>query len=320
MKNGETSKSKKIIRSLSGIVDAAVLVLLFFVALVALYALWDAHQLYAAADSTRFETYKPTESDALSYDELREMNPDVMGWLTVYDTKIDYPVLNSKRSNDEYLSRNPFGEIEAAGSLFIDHNNSKNWTDFNTIIFGHHMDARAMFGDLDLFLQEEFFNSHEYGNLFYKGKDHGIQFFSMMAIDAHAREIYSVPATTEEAKQEYLDYIRSHTKFGRDVEVSTEDRIVLLSTCSEDITNGRFVLVGKILDQGIANPYVVKKERNSGTGVDVYSWFDQALQLPVWEWIVILVILIALTYVLWRLEHDRYRRVQDKRKGKSDDE
>ena len=313
MKNGETIKSKTIIRSLNGIVDNTVLIVLFIVALIALYALWDAHQVYAAADSARYEQYKPTLADSLSYDKLREMNPDVMGWLTVYDTKIDYPVMNSKVSNDEYLSRNPFGEIEASGSLFIDHNNSKNWTDFNTIIYGHHMAERAMFGDLDFFLDKEFFDTHEYGNLYYSGKDHGIQFFAMLSVDSHAREIYNVPVTTEESKQAYLEYIKAHSKYRRDVEVTTANRIVLLSTCSEDITNGRYILVGKILNQKVKDPYEAEKSINSGTGVDVFDVFDSVLKLPVWEWFLILVLLIILTYVLWRLEHNRYQKKKSER-------
>ena len=319
MKNGETNTANRIIRSLNGIVDYTMLVMLFVVALVALYALWDAHQVYAAADITRYITYKPTEESELSFDELREMNSDVIGWLSVYDTRIDYPVLNSKVSNDEYISRNPFGEIEASGSLFIDHNNSKAFTDFNTIIFGHHMAQGAMFGDIDLFLNEEFFDTHAYGNLFFNGKNHGIQFFSISEIDSHSRELYRVPATTEEEKQCYLDYIDEHTKYRRDVEVTINDQIILLSTCSEDITNGRLVLAGKLLNRTVRDPFE-KKTEISDRRIDVFDWFNRFLNLPIWEWIIIQIVLIMLVYLLWRMEHKRYKRTREKRRRKSDGE
>ena len=307
------NKIKRIIRSLSGTVDFIVLALLIAAIIFALYALWDSHQVFAAADSTRYEQYKPTADDTISFDELREMNPDVIGWLTVYDTKIDYPVVNSKNSNDDYLSRNPLGEIEASGSLFNDYRNSKNFADFNTIIFGHHMAERAMFGDIDLFLEKDFFDSHEYGNLFFRGYDHGIQIFSIMIIDAHEQTIYSVPATTAEAKQDYLDYIQSHTKYGRDVKVTTEDQIVLLSTCSEDITNGRYVLAAKILDRPVKNPFPEEETEHNRANIDVFDLFDQWLMLPAWQWIFVLLFLILIVFALWRLEHQRYSKVRARR-------
>jgi sortase B len=147
---------KRIVRALSRTVDNTVLLTLLVCLIFASYALWDTHQLLTAADANTFSQFKPTSDDAKSFDELRAMNPDVIGWLTIYDTTIDYPVLQSPNSNDDYLSKNAEGEWEGSGSLFLDHNNKPDFSDFNTIIFGHHMAGPAMFGEIDEFLNKDF--------------------------------------------------------------------------------------------------------------------------------------------------------------------
>ena len=105
--------NKRFVRTLSRTVDNAVLLTLLVILVLAAYSLWDSHQVFAEADAEKYETYKPVaEEDTKSFDELRAMNPDVLGWITIYDTKIDYPLVQSKTSNSEYLSRNPEKEFQ----------------------------------------------------------------------------------------------------------------------------------------------------------------------------------------------------------------
>lgn len=304
------TSGRRAVRSLSSIVDFAVLLIFAFLLIFAGYSLWDAHQVYQAGDSSQYEMYKPTVDDTLSFDELRAMNPDVMGWLTIYGTKIDYPLVKPKTSNDEYLSRNAKGEIDAPGAIFLDYRNKEDFSDFNTIIFGHHMAQSAMFGDLDLFLEQEFFDTHQYGNLFYGGRNHGIELFAMLQVDAYDKVVYSVGITDEFQKQHYLNHIYEIARFVRNSPVTTQDHIILLSTCSADITNGRFILVGKILDHEVANPFPEeesKKEAQTGR-FDIFNVWNSFMKLPIWMWILILIALILLTWFLYRFEKRRSAR------------
>ena len=365
MSNPQNNNGKRIVRTLSRTVDNAVLLTLLVLLMFAAYALWDTHQMLAAADANNYQTYKPINEETKSFEDFRAMNNDVIGWLTIYDTTIDYPVVRSPKSNDDYLSKNPEGEWEGSGSLFLDHNNKADFSDFNTIIFGHHMAGPAMFGQLDEFLNKDFFDKHEYANLYYsdgglelvqntnsnpgavqqiglhyeftnyQGRNHGIQFFAMIQADGHDSAIYSVPSTTVEAKQATLQKISDYAVMVRNLQtgetrqlgkagaaaptktgsvdpsffgVTENDRIVLMSTCSADITNGRFVLCGKILDNEVPNPFPEEEKEQRILGIDVGKVLGTMLKLPLWQWIIILILLTILLGLLYYAERERLKR------------
>lgn len=376
MSNPQTN-SKNVVRTLSRTVDNAVLLTLLVCLMFAAYALWDTHQLLAAADANNYVTYKPANEETKSFEDFRAMNNDVIGWLTIYDTTIDYPVVRSPRSNDDYLSKNPEGKWEGSGSLFLDHDNQSNFSNFNTIIYGHHMAGPAMFGELDEFLNKDFFDKHEYANLYYsdgglelvqstnsnpgavrqtglhyeftnyQGRNHGVQIFAMIQADGHDSAIYSVPSTTVEAKQATLQKIADYAIQVRNLNtgetrqlgkagaaaptktgsvdpsffgVTENDRIVLMSTCSADITNGRFVLCGKILDNEVPNPFPEEEKEQRILGIDVGKVLDTMLKLPLWQWIIILILLILLLGLLYFAERERLRRKKIRKLKKLEEE
>ena len=357
------NNSKKIVRTLSRTVDNAVLLTLLVCLMFAAYALWDTHQMLAAADANNYQTYKPTNEETKGFEEFRAMNNDVIGWLTIYDTTIDYPVLRSPKSNDDYLSKNPEGDWEGSGSLFLDHNNKADFSDFNTIIFGHHMAGPAMFGEIDEFLNKDYFDKHEYANLFYsetglelvqsngatglqyefvnyQGRNHGVQIFAMIQADGHDPAIYRVPATTIEAKQTTLQKIADYAVMVQNLNtgeirqlgkagaaqptktgsvdpsffgVTENDHIVLMSTCSADITNGRFVLCGKILDHEVPNPFPEEGKEQRILGIDVGKALDTILKLPLWQWILLLIALILLIGLLYYAERYRLKKKKERK-------
>jgi len=95
--------------------------------------------------------------------------------------------------NSTYLMRNPRGEYSLSGSIFMDYMNQKDFSDFNTIIYGHHMDGGAMFGDFDQYLDQSFADSHLYGNIFTNGKDYGLELFAFLELDAYNTGLYVTP-------------------------------------------------------------------------------------------------------------------------------
>ncbi len=369
MANPQTP-SKQVVRTLSRTVDNAVLLTLLVLLVFAAYALWDTHQMLAAADANNYQTYKPTNEETKSFEDFRAMNNDVIGWLTIYDSTIDYPVLRSPNSNDDYLSKNPEGDWEGSGSLFLDHNNKADFSDFNTIIFGHHMAGPAMFGEIDEFLNKDYFDKHEYANLFYsegglqmvqnngttglqyeflnyQGRNHGVQIFAMIQADGHDSAIYSVPSTTVEAKQATLQKIADYAVMARNLQtgetrqlgkagaaaptktdsidpsffgVTQNDHIVLMSTCSADITNGRFVICGKILDSEVPNPFPEEEKEQRVLGIDVGKVLDTMLKLPLWQWILLIILLIILLGLLYYAERYRLKKKKERKLRKQAEE
>ena len=240
--------ARKTIKAINSIVDFVLLTIIILLLTYAGYALWDSKQIYDVADKSQYEIYKPTiANEGKSFKELQTINPEVFAWLSVYGTNIDYPVTQGK-DNMRYVNTNAEGRYSLSGAIFLDYRNSKDFSDFNSIIYGHHMEKKAMFGELDTFSDKTVFDSHRYGNLYFDGKDHGIEFFAFIHVDAYDYTVFK-PNVKDEDRQVYLDGLLEKAIHMRDIGVTVMDRIVLLSTCSTDSTNGRDILIGRISDK-----------------------------------------------------------------------
>jgi len=256
---------RKAIRVAKSIINNTVLVVFVLMIAFAGYALWDSKQLHKSAGKSVYEVYKPTAANGgKTFKELQVINDEVIGWLTVYGTNIDYPVTQAP-NNEKYVNTNAEGRYSLSGAIFLDANNSKDFSDFNSIIYGHHMAKKVMFGEIGEFSDRNVFDANKYGNLYFDGKDHGLEFFAFVHADAYDHSIFS-PNRKEDARQTYLFNLLAKSMYLRDVGVSIDDRIVLLSTCSADSTNGRDILVAKLTDEVFEDPALGAGDEKAGLG------------------------------------------------------
>jgi len=239
---------KKAYSLINGIANYAVLMTILLLVAFTVYALWDSNQLHHAADKSNYAIYKPTaENQGASFKELQAANPEVFAWLSVYGTNIDYPVAQGQ-DNMKYVNINAEGQFSMSGAIFLNCFNSRDFSDFNSILYGHHMANRVMFGKIEYFDDGEVFFSHRYGNLYYDGADHGLEFFAFIHADAYDSTVFS-PNVQGGERQAYLDGIIARAEHIRDIGVTVDDRIILLSTCSSCSTNGRDILIGRITSE-----------------------------------------------------------------------
>ena len=237
----------------NGAVNLAILAVVMLLLTFAGFALWDSEEIHRKADKSRYEAYKPTvDNGGKTFKELQALNSDVIAWLHVYGTNIDYPVTQG-RNNMKYVNTNAEGQYSLSGAIFLDYHNSPDFSDFNSIIYGHHMEKKTMFGEIGEFRNKEMFDAHRYGDLFYDGRNHGIEFFAYIHADAYDDKVFSAGVSRD--KEGYLDGLLDMAIFKRDIGVTASDRIVLLSTCSETTTNGRDILVGKLSGVTFDNPF-----------------------------------------------------------------
>ena len=167
-----------------------------------------------------------------SFSQLREINPDVAAWLTIDGTHIDHPVVRS-RDNFDYLDRGFDGRFYAGGTLFLDMDNS-DLSDSYCIIHGHHMAAGAMFGDLERFLDEDFFERNGSGVLLTPEYDYDIEVFAAGVFNAYDRNIYRAGKAF---MHEYTEDHALNLREGRHY-----DHVLALSTCTDDMTDNRTVV------------------------------------------------------------------------------
>lgn len=179
---------------------------------------------------------------------LKEINDDIVGWLKVNNTNVDYPVVQGE-SNDYYLDKNLYKEKDSSGWIFMDYRNNPKELSQNTIIFGHNMYySGIMFGTLYKTKQANW-----YTNL-----DNQIITFNTLYENIEWRifSLYVLPVTndylianfsTEEKYQNFLNTITERSIYNFGVPVRTNDKILTLSTCSNNGKN-RLVIHAVRLD------------------------------------------------------------------------
>ncbi len=213
------------------------------------YAIWDNFAVSHEPEAMRKELipYKPTEVEDLAYsfNQLLKMNADMCGWITIDKTKIDYPIVQGK-DNFEYLDKNVLGETSASGSIFLDYQNSEDFTDFYSILMGHHMQGGQMFGDLEQYTDEKFFTENHTGTLYLPNKILNLEMIAFLSVDAYDNYLYRTDWESEESRRELVSYINQNASYRRSGSLTEKDRMVALSTCASGRTNARYLLICKV--------------------------------------------------------------------------
>lgn len=191
--------------------------------------------------------FKPTgeDGDNPTLEELMKLNPDVRGWITIDDTHIDYPVVQGE-TDMEYINKDVYGEFSLSGSIFLDCRNSADFSDAYCLLYGHHMENGAMFGDVVEFADKSYFQEHKTGRMYLPGDTWKITLFACVKADAYDDYIYDPDQWNDENMEEFLHYIKDQSVQYRDIGITADDVVIGLSTCAEAQTNGRVVIFGRL--------------------------------------------------------------------------
>ena len=181
--------------------------------------------------------------------DLQTAHPGAVGWLTIPNTQIDYPFAQGK-DNGTFLHMDLDQRWSAAGTIFMDFRNSRNFSDFNTILFGHHMRSGSMFGTLQQFNSQTFFDANRTGTIFLADKTYEITFIAFAVIAPDDAVIYDPMIETDADAVAFLDHVRRIARYYRDVGATMDDRFVTLSTCNYEFDDARMVLIGRLSEIG----------------------------------------------------------------------
>ncbi len=241
----------KIARGGSKTLSMSKSLVMLLVLLYGVFALMDTYAIFSGATvDESLLVYKPVFDTSVegnpTIDELIELYPDVRAWLTIDNTNIDYPVVQAE-NNSKYVNYGIDGSFSLSGAIFLDCKNSSDFTDLYNIVYGHHMDMGAMFGDLDNFADEDYLNSHTYGTLFLPDSTDEIEIFAYISVSAYDEYIFSIIADDEDAQLELIEYVEENAGVYRDIDLQVGDRIVAFSTCSSAGTNARTVVLARLV-------------------------------------------------------------------------
>ena len=229
---------RKTIRFVDSAVNRIVAILCLLLFLICLYAMIDALNIYMNANDKSVLKFKPE----IGHGEiLQEISEDAIAWLTVDGTSIDYPVMQG-RNNDEYLNKDPFGKFSLSGSIFLDSRNSADFSDPYSMLYGHHMEHGAMFGALDYFIEQSYFDQHRTGTLTtVSGQDYNLRFFAACKAYATEKTVFDPPDTTNE---QLLQFIQKNAAIYEPQGVNADSRILALSTCQSAENVERMIVFG----------------------------------------------------------------------------
>ena len=185
----------------------------------------------------------------VDFTALKEQNPDIYAWIHIDDTKIDYPIVQSQGEDDYYLDHTIEGKEGLPGSIYTEYTyTSQDMSDPVTVIYGHNMRDKSMFGILDSYLDEDFRNQHSEIKIY--TPEHIFTYKVVYAVtydDRHIQKNYDFQTT--ERYQNFLTSLQTERKLPSWMEepfnVTTNDRMIVLSTCNGNESQ-RF-LIGAVL-------------------------------------------------------------------------
>ena len=173
---------------------------------------------------------------------LRSVNSDVVGWVQIPGTRINYPIVQGT-DNEYYLNHTFSGEENTCGAIFMDAKIGDGFDDKNPIIHGHNLKSGAMFSRLNRYDRRSFWNTNRY---VYITTPEGLRIYEVFSAYEMQpdTDIYYFGFSDNEEFQAYIDRVRSYSVFDAGIQVTSADDIVTLSTCAND-TSRRFVVHAK---------------------------------------------------------------------------
>jgi len=189
----------------------------------------------------------PLEEEAqylwqVDLESLRKVNEDVLGWISIPGTQLDYPILQGE-DNQYYLSHTWQGKRNAAGSVFLESQMAPDFSGFNTILYAHNMKNGSMFGSLRQYRTQSHWQEHP---CIYIVNDSGIHRYEIFAaFEAEVRGYtYRLDVNTPEKKQAFLDYSAERSVIKTELTPTEADSVITLSTCTGNGYDHRWVVQG----------------------------------------------------------------------------
>ncbi|MCR5830362.1 MAG: class B sortase [Lachnospiraceae bacterium] len=201
-------------------------------------------------EEDKVETEKP-KTVSEKYKELYDLNSDLAGWISIEDTRVNLPVMQTVFDEQFYLDKNFDKEEDRAGLPFIDYRCDINDRSTNIIIYGHNMKNGDMFHDLLLYDDKKFFEDHRYirfDTIYEEAIYEIVAVFrsKVMYMTDDSFKFYNfIEADDSEDLTDYLDTIKGMSLYPIEVSEGLSDELITLSTCEYSEEDGRFVVVAR---------------------------------------------------------------------------
>lgn len=186
------------------------------------------------------------EEDNINIANLYQINSDIIGWVKIEGTNIDYPVMQTKNSPNYYLRRNFYKEYSVMGTPYLAEQCDIQSSD-NLIIYGHHISNNKMFGELENYKQEDYYKEHKIIKFYTKEENAEYEIIAVFKTVAYTGFKYYNYCNLK-SESEFIAFINkcydlAFYDTGKNAEYG--DKLICLSTCEYSQTNGRLVVLAR---------------------------------------------------------------------------
>jgi len=216
------------------------------------------------------------------WEKLKAQNNDIVGWINIMGTKIDYPVVKGT-DNDYYLKHGVDKKLHPAGrgyfgSIFMDYRVDENRSR-NVVIYGHRMGSSGtMFTHLKYYYEVEQYKRMPYIKFDTPEAIHTWQIFSVMIIDANSPKEFDFRKQYFNTDKEWTDFItecKRRSLINMPVEFGPDDRIITLQTCTYEIANARLVVMARMVNAGESIALDVSKAEKNPNPLQPAAWYKK---------------------------------------------
>ena len=230
-------------------------------------------QQRAYDDLEQYASLSDSENVALAdltvdWDALRAVNPDIVAWIYVPDSPINYPVVQGD-DNEEYLHKafdGSTGWLASAGTIFLDSTNSSDFSNQNSALYGHHMNDGSMFASLSDWQNNDEFNAHRDIYVLTPQGNYRLKTFALVKTtgdDALVQTTFSSDESYQSYIQDKLDRSVT-TQQGEVLSAADIRQSMLFSTCEYSQADGRAVLFAAVVETTVANdPYIASSAQGT---------------------------------------------------------
>ncbi len=224
-------------------------------------------EIYENLQETVVATQSPTPTDAatqtpdatetpaeipIDFEALYEINPDVYAWIEIADTEVSYPILRHPSDDSYYLDYTIDHVNGLPGSIYTESVDALDFSDFNTVIYGHNMANDTMFGSLNNYRDLNYFEEHNEIIIYTETEARVYQIFAAVVYDNRYIP-YTYDDTSPAACEAFLDSIYNNRNINdiidESVTVTADSQLITLSTCIGNMPNNRYLVVAVYVEE-----------------------------------------------------------------------
>lgn len=198
------------------------------------------------ADNLSFE--EKVSSKSYNFSSIQNINSDVVGWIKIDGTKVNYPVMQNSNDSNYYLHRNIYKNYSSIGSIYAPNICNIESSD-NVILYGHHIKDGSMFGSLTKYKSYDYYKSHRYIKLMTNGSYFSeYEIMAVIVTNVDGFNYYSfTKAENKNQFDEYVNACQNMSIYETEVQANYGDKLITLITCEYSQNNGRMIIVAKKL-------------------------------------------------------------------------